>query len=125
MVVGWHCKKQTAVALSTAEAEYVAASIGGKALLGLKELAGELGLQVTLLMCMNLDNQAAIKQVENEASSSKAKHEDVRLKFIGDYYRKVAIQPTYVTTHDMLADILTKPIPAPKIQALRADVGLE
>nr|CCA19524.1 AlNc14C73G4950 [Albugo laibachii Nc14] len=77
MVVGLHCKKQTAVALSTAEAEYVVASIGGNELLGLKELAGELGLQVALPMCMNMDNQAAIKQVENEASSSQAKHVDL------------------------------------------------
>lgn len=36
MAVGWHCKKKTAVALSTAKAEYVAASVGGKEILGLK-----------------------------------------------------------------------------------------
>ncbi|CAH0487691.1 unnamed protein product [Peronospora farinosa] len=35
-IVGWHCKKQTAVALSTAESEYVAASIGAKEILVLK-----------------------------------------------------------------------------------------
>ncbi|UIZ22202.1 hypothetical protein KXD40_004976 [Peronospora effusa] len=53
-------------------------------------------------------HKAAIKQVENEASSSPAKHVDVRLKFIIDYYKKGAIKPTYVNTHDMLADMLTK-----------------
>ena len=58
MIVGWHCKKQTAVALSTAESEYVAASIGAKELLGLKELAGEIGFQVALPMVMKMDNQA-------------------------------------------------------------------
>ncbi|RQM12012.1 hypothetical protein DD237_007649 [Peronospora effusa] len=48
-------------------------------------------------------SHAAIKPVENEESSSQAKHVDVRLKLIG------AIKLTYVNTHDMLADTLTKP----------------
>lgn len=39
--VGWICKKQSAVALSTAESEYVAASLGDEELLGSEELAGE------------------------------------------------------------------------------------
>ena len=74
---------------------------------------------------MKTDSQATIKRVENEASSSQAKHGDLRLKFIGDYYKKGAIKPTYVNTHDMLADILTKPLLAPRLQALRTIVGLE
>lgn len=84
-------QKQTAVALSTSESEYVVASLGAKELLGLKELAGELGLQVALPMSMKMDNQAGIRQVENEASSCKAKHVDVRLKLTCDYYHKGTI----------------------------------
>ncbi|CAH0487690.1 unnamed protein product [Peronospora farinosa] len=76
-------------------------------------------------MIMKMDNQAAIKQVENEANSSQAKHVDVRLKFIIDYYKKSTIKPTYVNTHDMLADMLTKSLPAPRLQALRTIVGLK
>lgn len=121
MFLGWHCKKQTAVALSTTKSECVASSLGAKELLGFKELAAERGIQVALSMTIKIDRQAAIKQVVNEASS---KHADVRLKFIVDYYRKCTIQPNYVTTHDMQADILRKPIPAPLLQALHTSVGL-
>ena len=74
---------------------------------------------------MNTDNQSAKKHVKNESSSSQAKHVDGRLNVIDDYYREGAHQPTYVTTHDMIDDILNKPIPAPRIQALRAASGLE
>lgn len=73
---------------------------------------------------MNMDSQAAIKQVDNEASSIQAKHVNMRLIYWW-LHRKDAIQPTYVTTQNMLDDILTKPISAPQIQALRAAVGIE
>lgn len=45
---------------------------------------GELGLQVSLPMSMEMDNQVSSNKVENEASSRQAKHVEVRLKFIGD-----------------------------------------
>lgn len=72
MIVGWQCKKQGAVALSTAEEDFVAASCGGQELLGLKELLTEIGLQVQLPLILYIDNQAAIKQIANEASSGRA-----------------------------------------------------
>ncbi|CAI5729482.1 unnamed protein product [Peronospora destructor] len=62
--VGWHCKKQSAVAVSTAEAEFVAAAAGGQEALGLKELFSELGLQVETPIVLAMDNQAVMKQIE-------------------------------------------------------------
>ncbi|KAE8877445.1 hypothetical protein PF005_g6501 [Phytophthora fragariae] len=125
MIVGWMCKKQGAVALSTAEAEFVAASCGGQELLGLKELLSELGMALQLPLTLYMDNQAAIKQVQNEASSSRAKHVDVRLKFLQDYAAKEIIEPTYVETGEMIADLFTKALPAPRILKLRAACGLK
>lgn len=48
MVAGWHCKIQTAVALLTAEAEFVSAAIGGVEVLWIKELVVEIGVQVKI-----------------------------------------------------------------------------
>uniref|UniRef100_A0AAV1UNK9 Uncharacterized protein n=1 Tax=Peronospora matthiolae TaxID=2874970 RepID=A0AAV1UNK9_9STRA len=45
-VVSWACKKQTGVALSTMEAEFIASSQAGHDFLGLKELFGELEMKV-------------------------------------------------------------------------------
>ena len=75
------------------------------------------------LLCM--DNQAAIAQVESEASSYKSKHVDIKHKFIKDLYRKKIIKPTYVPTVDMKADLLTKAMPAPTFKNLRAMIGIE
>lgn len=94
MVVGLMCKKQSSVALSTAEAEFVAASAGGQELLGLKELLGELGAEVQLPTKLLMDNQAAILQVKNEASSGRVKHIDIRIKFLRDYAAKASSNPS-------------------------------
>ncbi|GMF15396.1 unnamed protein product [Phytophthora fragariaefolia] len=125
MIVGWACKKQSAVALSTAEAEFVAASCGGQELLGLKELLSEIAMQLKLPLTLFMDGQAAIKQIENETSSGRSKHVDIRLKFLRDYTAKKIVGPTYIGTEDMIADLLTKPLPAPRILTLRAACGLK
>ncbi|GMF43844.1 unnamed protein product [Phytophthora fragariaefolia] len=125
MIVGWMCKKQRTAALSTGEAEFVAASCGGQELLGLKELLRELGMALQLPLILYMDNQAAIKQVQNEARSSRAKHVDVCLKFLQGYSAKKIIEPTYVETGEMIADLFTKALPAPRILKLRAACRLK
>ncbi|KAE9016159.1 hypothetical protein PR002_g13733 [Phytophthora rubi] len=52
-------------------------------LLGVRELLGELGITHDIPMSLCVDNQAALNQLDGEDSSSKAKHIDVRVKFVG------------------------------------------
>lgn len=63
-IVGWHCKKQSAVVTLTTEAEFVAAAAGKQEALGLKELFTELGLQVKTRIVLVMDYQAALKQIK-------------------------------------------------------------
>ena len=88
MIIGWNCKKQGVVALSTMEAEYVSASLMAQEVLGLRQTIQELGLKVEEPITMWIDNQAAISQISSEASSAKSKHIDTKLKFIKDYALK-------------------------------------
>lgn len=115
MLVAWQCKKQSAVTLSTAEAEFVAAATGAK------ELASELHIDVELPLMMNMGNQAAIKQVENEASSSEQKQVDIKLKFLKDDSKKNIVKPVYVSTKIMKA----KSLPAPRLLELSAQIDLQ
>uniref|UniRef100_A0AAV1T2U8 Reverse transcriptase Ty1/copia-type domain-containing protein n=1 Tax=Peronospora matthiolae TaxID=2874970 RepID=A0AAV1T2U8_9STRA len=71
-VVLWLCKKQSGVSPSTMEAEFISASQAGRELLGMKELMSELKLRVRAPMPMWIDNQAAIKQLKSEKSTSSA-----------------------------------------------------
>eukprot|EP00644_Phytophthora_capsici_P009231 jgi/Phyca11/131509/e_gw1.106.83.1 len=78
VVVAWLCKKQACVALSTMEAEFVAASQTVAEMLGIVESLKEIGLKICEPSVLHVDNQAAIAQLEGEDSSGRAKHIDTR-----------------------------------------------
>ncbi|KAE9349397.1 hypothetical protein PF008_g6913 [Phytophthora fragariae] len=107
------------------EAEFVAASQVASELLGLSELLGELGVVVHEPILMHVDNQAAIKQLEGEDSPGKAKHIDVRVKFVKDFVQKGVIVVEYCESRKMRVDLMTKSFPAPRLGELRELVSLE
>ena len=74
-------------------------------------------------MQMHVDNQAAIRQLEGETSSLKSKHIDVRFKFIKDITRRRIVEPRYVRSELIIADLLTKPVDQHKLSKLRGLVG--
>ncbi|KAE8889350.1 hypothetical protein PF007_g14784 [Phytophthora fragariae] len=124
MVVGWICKKQSSVALSTMEAEFVAASQVTAEMLGIVELLSEIGIKVEVPYKLHVDNQAAIKQIAGEDTSGRAKHIDIRLKFIKDLSRNKGLNVSYCESKLMRADILTKTLPGPRLEELRVLVML-
>ena len=69
------------------EAEFLAAFEVARELLGIREMLTEFGVSITLPMSMYVDSRDSIKQVEGKASSAKAKHIDVRVKFLCEYAR--------------------------------------
>jgi ATP-binding cassette subfamily B (MDR/TAP) protein 1 len=72
-VVSWQSRLQKTVALSTTEAEYMAAVKAGKEILWMKDFIGELGIgqDEYRLYC---DSQSAIHLAKNAAYHSKMKH---------------------------------------------------
>uniref|UniRef100_A0AAV1VBX8 Integrase catalytic domain-containing protein n=1 Tax=Peronospora matthiolae TaxID=2874970 RepID=A0AAV1VBX8_9STRA len=124
MAVSWASRKQGGVTLSTMEAEFVAASETARELLGIREMLGEVGMAPELPMTLHVDNQAAIRQLDGEATSMKAKHIDVRVKFVCDFVRRGVIKAQYVHTDEQLADALTKALDAPKLAAMRKLLGV-
>nr|CCA23512.1 polyprotein putative [Albugo laibachii Nc14] len=82
MPIVWFTRKQGGVSLSTMEAEFTAASIVVAEMIGIKEVLGEMGIHCVIPMPLKVNNQAALKQLGGK-SSSKAKHIDVRIKFVG------------------------------------------
>ncbi|CAI5714955.1 unnamed protein product [Peronospora effusa] len=91
----------------------------------MKALFDELKLNVIKPMPMWMDNQAAIKQIESEKSTSSAKHVDIRFKFISNCAKDGIVAPRFVKSQAMIADILTKSLPAPKMEELRKLFGLK
>jgi hypothetical protein len=88
MLISWHCNKQSLVALSTMQSEFVSAARGIQEAMGCYNLVKELERTVQLPILLRIDNQAAIVTILNEASSSKTKHVDIKHNFIKDLYNK-------------------------------------
>ncbi|KAG2853387.1 hypothetical protein PC113_g14215 [Phytophthora cactorum] len=57
---------------------------------------------------MHVDNQVAIAQIEGEDTAGRAKHIDVRFKFVKDFAKKKVLEVRYCESKTMRADILTK-----------------
>jgi hypothetical protein len=115
-IVAWASSRQHSVALSTTEAEYVAASEAVKTAVWLKQLLGELGHQ--LVPKILIDNQSAIKLIQNPQFHKRTKHIDVRYNFVREKFEEGAITVDFTPSELQQADILTKPLPKPVFQRL-------
>jgi hypothetical protein len=107
--VSWSSKKQNSVALSTAEAEYVAAGACCAQLLWMRFTFSDFGCKFSKipLLC---DNESAIKLANNPVNNSRTKHIDIRYHFLRDHETKGDIVLSHVSTDKQLADIFTKPL---------------
>ena len=121
--VSWLSKKQATVALSTAEAEYVALSQAAQEGTWLRRLLSDLGMEATSTVIME-DNQGAIAIAKNPVDHSRTKHIDIRYHYIRECVQNGQIELQYCPTNDMKADILTKPLTKQKFEYLREKIGL-
>lgn len=107
--ISWCSRKQPIVALSSTEAEYIAAADCVKELLYLKSLIEEL-LEIEVKVTLNVDNQSAIRIIKNGQFNRRSKHIDVRYHFISEKVNDGIIKIKYCATEEQIADIFTKPL---------------
>jgi hypothetical protein len=114
----WKSTKQTLVALSSAEAEYIALTEVVKELMWLRELLRELGFdQSATPTVIYEDNQAAIAMSKNQATTGRTKHIQTRLHFVRDQVESGTVAIKYVATGKNVADALTKALPETSFKA--------
>ncbi|GJU30883.1 putative ribonuclease H-like domain-containing protein [Tanacetum coccineum] len=106
-LISWQCKKQTIVATSTTEAEYVAAANCCGQVLWIQNQMLDYGFNF-LNTKIYIDNESTICIVKNPVFHSKTKHIEIRHHFIRDAYEKKLIQVLKIHTDDNVADLLTK-----------------
>jgi hypothetical protein len=122
-VIAWKSQRQKVVAHSSAEAEYMALHSASQEAMFLRNLLGEFGcMDVEQPTRLYEDNQSAIKLSINPAFHPRTKHIDLRYHIIREYVAEGKIELEYVDTDHMLADMLTKPLAAPKLNQFKLEV---
>jgi Reverse transcriptase (RNA-dependent DNA polymerase)/gag-polypeptide of LTR copia-type/GAG-pre-integrase domain/Integrase core domain len=122
--VSWSSKLQSVVALSTTEAEYMAAVEAGKELKWMRSLLGEFGYKVDGASTLCIDNQSAINVSKNPEHHGRMKHLDLKFHWLRENVEGGMIKPKHVGTNDMIADCLTKPLNRIKHDNCRIGLGL-
>ncbi|GJR41805.1 putative ribonuclease H-like domain-containing protein [Tanacetum coccineum] len=105
-LISWQCKKQTIVATSTTEAEYVAAANCCGQVLWVQNQLLDYGFNF-MNTKIHIDNESTICIVKNPVYHSKTKHIEIRHHFIRDCYEKKLISVEKIHTDLNVADLLT------------------
>ena len=122
-LVSWHSKKQNSVALSTAEAEYIAAGACCAQLLWIMQQLRDFGINLKEVP-IKCDNKSAINITKNPVQHSRTKHIEVRHHFIRDHVEKGHVTLAFVPTDSQLADIFTKPLSEDRFNFIRHELGM-
>jgi hypothetical protein len=122
-LVSWSSKKQTSVALSTAEAKYVAAGQCCAQLLWMRQTLRDFGYNLSNvpLLC---DNESAIRLADNPIKHSRTEHIDIQHHFLRDHQQKGDIDIYHISTENQLADIFTKPLDEKTFCRLRSELNV-
>ena len=112
-VITWRSKKQTCIALSTMEAEFVACSTATQEAMWLRRFLQSLGIvkgssEPTIVYS---NNKAAIAYVKDPNYHGRTKHIDSKNNFIRDITARNEVFIRYIPTREMVADPFIKPIP--------------
>ncbi len=122
--VCWLSQKQSVVALSTTEAEYVALATTAQQAMWLRQVLTDIGEKPDKPLQLLEDNQAAIQIARNPILHKRTKHIDVRHHYVREVVANGFLHLSYVPSKEQVADILTKPVPRDGFQTLRNKLGL-
>ena len=116
--VSWQRRMQTSVALSSMEAEYMAASAASQEAMWQSRLLEQKGMHVDLPIKLNEDNKSAIMFTDHFRDQRNTKHIDTRKEFSRDAQTKSITELVFVPTEEQLADGMTKALPYPTFQSI-------
>jgi hypothetical protein len=152
-VIAWKSHLQPTVALSTTEAEYMAANMAGREALWLVQARNVYGKDPTELIhlssshpthdaltnqqhnatpilpsgppiLINCDNQGAIHLLDNNHIKKSSKHIDITFHWSREQVEKGRLIFKYIPGIDNPADVFTKPLPGPAFRKFRDMLGI-
>jgi hypothetical protein len=117
-------RKQTSVALSIAEAKYIALCVAVCEAVWLHKLLADLfghEMDSTITHC---DNQSCVKLSENHVFHDKSKHIEIKYHYMRNMVQRKAIHVQYLSTHEQVANVFTKLLARIKFKYFRERLGV-
>lgn len=121
-LVTWVSQKQKVVAVSSCEAEYIAAS--NRQAIWLSRLLAQINSEEPQQVTIMVDNKSAISLCKNPVLHDRSKHIDTLYHFIRDSVEEKRINVLHIRTEEQLADILTKSLAHTQFLKMREKIGL-
>ena len=118
-VVAYLAKGQPTIALSSTEAEIMAACLAALEAVFTRGLLKDVGLPQLAATPLGIDNKGALALAHDYVSNNKTKHIERRHLRIRELVEDGTVAPEYVPTEDNVADILTKPLGRRRFEKLR------
>lgn len=122
--VTWRSKKQTTIALSSTEAEYVVLSEAGREACWLRNLYEELGQKQNEPTLIKGDNDGSIAMARNPQFHKQSKHIDIRWHWVRNLTEEKEIKIESCRDPEQTADVLTKALARPKHQKHVGEMGI-
>jgi hypothetical protein len=122
-LVCYKSKRDRCVATSTTTAEIAVLYHGVLEGVWVADLLKELGMKpkASEWFC---DNQAAVAIINSKKNVDKVRHELVKIQYLRERVEREGLSLEYVSTDEMLADVLTKQLPREKFGRCRDELGL-
>ena len=103
-LISWFRRKQSYVALSTAEAQYVTACLASCEAIWMQNLLSNLFDLHMDATCIHCDNHSCVKLSENPVFHDKSKHIEIKYHYIRDMVQRGAVKLQYVVTKEHIAN---------------------
>ncbi|XP_074356309.1 secreted RxLR effector protein 161-like [Apium graveolens] len=124
-LITWMSQKQKCVALSSCEAEFMAATAAACQGIWLRNLLSQITDEKVGLVTLYIDNKSAIDLAKNPMFHGRSKHIDIRYHFIRECVDRGEIVVKHVATENQKADILTKALTTVKFERMRKLLGVK
>jgi len=122
--ITWKSKKQTMIALSTTQAEYVALSEAACEACWLRNLFDELGYPQEHPMLIKGDNDGLISMAKNQQFHNRSKHIAIRWHWVRELIEQNLVTIENCRDPEQTADVLTKALARPKHNKHITEMGL-
>lgn len=117
-LISWSSKKQTTVSWSSTESEYRFLAVASTELIWLQYLLTELKATLSQPPILWCDNLGTTYLASNPMFHARTKHVKIDFHFVREQVASNSLQIRFISTHDQLANIFTKPLASPRFAHL-------